>query len=288
MTLIVPSFTIPAATPNPNKALITDAEWWYWLQLHKLEPKSKLGGIYANKSGFHNTAKANAANWPSNYSIRESFNRAAPGDTKARALDWTFPDAQGGNFDTIAKYTQRLFKSALDPNDPRLDLILFEFYGNSDHDREVEGYNEYRETRESSDPTHLWHLHKSFRGDKCGDFWGMWALLTVEMGASTAEWRASLPSAPKPPATPPVNNLPKPGLPVYKLGARTLEHKSPNMKGTDVLFVQTYAGGKKYFGDLDGIAGEKFDAGVKRYQGIRGLKRDGIVGDRTWAAMGIR
>lgn len=294
MTLVVPSFTLEKANPNPS--YITDAEWWLWLQIKKLEPKvSEFGGIYANKRGFHNTGAANLANWPTNYSIRDSVNRSGPGWTKASALDWTFDDAQHGNFSTINKYTQRLFKSALDQNDPRLDLILFEFYGNSDADREVEGYDELHEKRVSSDPSHLWHLHFSFLRSKCGDFWSMWALLTVLMGAPVAEWKASLPAtAPKPPTTKPT---PKPtaGLPRHELGSRVLRYRdergrplSTPMRGTDVLYVQTFCGGEAHFGKLDGIVGAKFEAGVKRYQRIVGLKEDGIVGPKTWAKMGIR
>lgn len=290
MTLTVPSFTIPATTPNPNPSRITDAEWWFWLQVQKLAPTvSEYGGHYARKKGFHSDGQYNLDNYPLNYSIRDGVNKTGPWWlSKSSAFDWTFDDAQHGDFKSIAHFTQLLFKSALDPNDPRLDLILFEFYGNADSDSTVEGYDEFKEQRVSSDPSHLWHLHFSFLRSKCGDFWSMWALVSVLMGASVAEWRATLPTAPKPAPKP---TAPKPpastGLPVYKLGARVLENKTPNMKGTDVLYVQTFCGGSKYFGTLDGVAGDKFEAGVKRYQGIRGLKQDGVVGPKTWAAMGI-
>ncbi|HEX7040598.1 MAG TPA: hypothetical protein VF202_10815, partial [Trueperaceae bacterium] len=138
MVLTRPDFRLD----TPNKlSHVTDAEWWMWLRLNELEPTTKLGGIYANKSGFHNTGNANEARWPGNYSIRINRNRRGPWwRNYASALDWTFPDAQRGDYKRISKYTSRLMKSALDANDPRLDMILFEFYGQSDTDKQVEGY----------------------------------------------------------------------------------------------------------------------------------------------------
>lgn len=180
-------------TPNPNPQYITDAEWWFWEQLHELEPDSELGGIYADKSGYHTTGEANERKWPGNYSIRDAADRRGPWwRTKASALDWTFPDAQRGRYTRIGRYTSRLMASAKDPNDPRLDMVLREFYGQDDNDRIVEGYDERHEELVSSDPSHLWHIHFSFIRSKCGDFWAMWALLTVLMGWTVAQWRDSL------------------------------------------------------------------------------------------------
>lgn len=270
MTLTKPDFRL--STKNPNPALITDAEHWLRERLEELEPASQHGGTYANKPGFHNTGKANK---PTNYSVRDKVNQSGPGWTHASAIDWTFPDAQRGDFKTIDKYTSRLWKSAHDANDPRLDLILFEFYGQADSDRAVEGYNEYREDEVTSDPSHLWHIHMSFIRSRCGDFWSMWALLTVLMGWSVAQWRASLPSAP--PATPP---KPKPptGLPNHRDGSRT-NSKDENNHGTDVATLQRFIGRVT----ADGRFGPATEKRVKEYQRMRGLKADGIAGPKTWA-----
>jgi len=252
--------------PNPYSGTTTDQAWWLWLQCQKLEPKSKLGGFYADKSGFHNTGPNNKKKWPGNYSIRDKINQSGPGWTKSSAFDWTFPDAQGGNFGTIDKYTSRLWKSSHDKNDPRLDMILFEFYGNKDEDRDVDGYNEYREENVTSDSSHLWHLHFSFIRSKLGDWWGMWALYTVLAGWTVAQWRASLPAtAPKPPAKP-VTSTPS-GLPNHKPGSRTLSYDpdEPLMKGTDVLVLQKFIG-EKYCGEADGIYGRNTKSGVLWYQ----------------------
>lgn len=182
---------------NPNPALITDAEWWLWLKLHELEPTSQLGGIYANKSGFHNQGSAledhGEGNSQTDYSIRHGINRTGTWwKTKASALDWTFPEAHNGNYARIDKYTSRLLASALDANDARLDLILFEFLGQADNDTVAEGYNEYQEYFRTPDSSHLWHIHFSFLRSKCGDFMSMYALLTVIWGWTVAQWRESL------------------------------------------------------------------------------------------------
>ncbi len=84
---------------NPNPARITDAMWWLWEQLHALEPRDgALGGIYANKPGYHNTRNANKA---TNYSVRDAVDKRGPGD-KAAAIDWTFRSAQRGDYRTFA------------------------------------------------------------------------------------------------------------------------------------------------------------------------------------------
>jgi peptidoglycan hydrolase-like protein with peptidoglycan-binding domain len=262
------------ARPVPTRE-ITPAEWWLWLHLQALERKTKLGGILARKSGYHAPGSYNLKHFPKNYSIRDAPDRTGPWwKDFASALDWTFPTAQAGDFALIDRYTSRLLKSAQDAKDPRLDMVLVEFYGQADNDRAVEGWDERDEHAATSDSSHLWHIHMSFIRSECGDFWGMWALLTVLMGWSVAAWRASLPAAPKPPVVKP---KPTPaGLPKVTLGSRTLELKSPQMKGTDVVLLQKWVGAP-----ADGIFGPATKEKVKRYQGIRGLTRDGIAGPKT-------
>lgn len=286
MTLTRPDFKL--SSPNPNRARTTDAEWWLWLRLHELEPKTQLGGIFAAKKGFHSHGQWNLDNHPGDYSIRDAINKTGPWwKSKSSALDWTFPTAQAGNYALIDKYTSRLVASALSKTDPRLDMILFEFYGQADSDRQVEGYDEYHERSVTSDSSHLWHIHLSFRRSDCGDYWGMWALLTVLMGWSVAKWRASLPKPPVPIPAPPAPK-PTPGgkLPIHANGSRELSLKTPNMTGTDVLFVQKWVGPKA--GAADGAFGPTTKAGVIWYQRMRSIPADGIIGPRTWAAMGVR
>lgn len=285
--LMKPDFTL--RQPNPNPDDIPNPVWWLWLTFDQLHPDVQLGGVVANKSGFHSSGKRNKANWPNNYSIRDKINQSGPGWDKASALDLTFPDAQRGDYRSISKYTSRLVKSALDKADPRLDMILFEFYGQADSDRAVEGYNEYREEAVTSDDSHLWHIHLSFVRSKVGDWWGMWALYTVLAGFTVSQWLASLPKdAPQPPTTTP---KPPAGGTKHAPGSRLLRYAGGDpskwLRGEDVEYVQRWIGTKR-MGPADGVAGPKFESGVRWYQGMRGIKQDGLVGPATWAQMSVK
>ncbi|XTZ13869.1 peptidoglycan-binding protein [Micromonospora echinospora] len=83
----------------------------------------------------------------------------------------------------------------------------------------------------------------------------------------------------KPPTTPP------PAPPSSrKAGSRELRRGS---EGADVEFLQRWIG-SAWCGPADGDFGERTLAGVKRYQRMKGLKVDGIVGRNTWRAMGVK
>jgi hypothetical protein len=71
-------------------------------------------------------------------------------------------------------------------------------------------------------------------------------------------------------------------LPQHPLGKRTLKLQQPNMRGTDAAFVQRFVGAPDN-GNYDLMT----VARVKRYQGIVGLPRNGIVGPPTWQAMRV-
>ena len=171
----------PRAAPtgaNPNPSRITDAMWWLWQQLQLLEPSSQLGGIYANKPGYHN-ARSNLPAW--DYSVCDNPpDWGGPGD-KAAAIDWTFPNAQGGDYSTIAKYTKRLFASAQDPGDDRLDGWR-EFYGQADDDSYVEGWDIRWGEAATSDSSHLWHIHLSENRDQTESYDNKKKLLSVLRG----------------------------------------------------------------------------------------------------------
>lgn len=169
---------------NPNPSRITDEMWWLWQQLLALEPSSKLGGIYANKPGYHNCR----GNLPqSDYSVCDDPpDQGGPPD-KAAAIDWTFPDAQAGNYSTIAKYTNRLLASAKDPDDTRLNGWR-EFYGNADDDSYVEGWDCRYGVAATSDSSHLWHIHISENRDQTKSQKNKEALLSVLKGETFAQW----------------------------------------------------------------------------------------------------
>lgn len=192
MVLTHPDFTV--LRPAGLSPWITDAMWWFWLRLQELEPTSQLGGIAAAKRGFHSSGQYNLNNYPGDYSIRDPANRRGAWRTTCAALDWTFPEAHQRDYRRIAFYMQRLLASARDPNDPRLD-VLFEFFGQADTDDHVEGWNEYQDRDATSDPSHWFHIHFSALREYCDNFWAMWQILTVLMGWTVAQWRASLPGA---------------------------------------------------------------------------------------------
>lgn len=168
-------------------AYTTQAMWDFWLALKSLEPASQLGGTFAAKSGYHNTRSGNQKSWPNDYSIRDAVDKLGPSD-KAAALDWTFPDAQAGNYSTISKYCQRLMASSKDHEDPRLDGMR-EWYGQTDSDREVEGWDTRYYRPATSDSSHLWHIHFSFTRRDVDNSQIYADILSVLMGETLAQWR---------------------------------------------------------------------------------------------------
>lgn len=168
---------------NPNPTYITDAMWTLWLTVEGIIPGVRLGGIYANKSGYHNTVNSNKKSWPGNYSIQLYLDLTEP-DNKARAIDLTMDNEQ------MVQRTGYLQKSALDPQDTRLACVR-EFYGTL-NTTSVYGLikdNEGGPWRfASSDSSHLWHIHIS----TFTTFVALWsqlsAIASVLSGQSYADW----------------------------------------------------------------------------------------------------
>lgn len=167
---------------NPNPSRISDAMWAFWLAFKALEPTVQLGGIYAAKPGYHNVRDALPR---SDYSVQLDLDRQGPGD-KAAAIDLTFPDAQAGDYATIAKYSARLLASGRDPDDER-GSYLREFYGNADLDSEVEGWDFQRVGPATSDDSHLWHIHLSFMRAYLDDPAAFAAVLSILQGSDSRE-----------------------------------------------------------------------------------------------------
>lgn len=92
-----------------------------------------------------------------------------------------------------------------------------------------------------------------------------------------------------PPPKPPKPPTPKPPVPkpVHAPGTRALKNANPDMTGADVVFVQQFIGPAKC-GRPDGSYGAQTAAGVRWYQGMRGIHVDGICGPATWAQMGVK
>lgn len=274
-----PAFDFALRSPNPNRSRITDAMWWLWLGLDSFEPEdTELGGIFANKSGFHNTRANNDAYWPGNYSVRDAIDRQGPAD-KAAAIDWTFRSAQRGDYTNISKYFAR-FVNAAKANDPRLRGWK-EGFGQADRDSEVEGWDIRKNCPSSSDSSHLWHIHLSETRAHTESFWNKAALLSVLSGESLADYLArggQLVGT----VTQPPNPQPSTPLPNYALGSRNLVE---GMRGTDVKEMQGLLCARGRIVVTDGEFGPKTRAAVVDFQGARWLDRDGEVGPKTLGAL---
>lgn len=168
---------------NPDPARITDEMWRLWEE--RPNPAWKLGGIYANKKGYHNTVQTNLAKWPNNYSVRLVLDLGNTNRDKARAIDLTMTESE------MIKWTRRMKLAALDPIDTRLDCIR-EFYGTLDG-KTVYGLikdsigGDWRES--TADLTHLWHGHVSIFTTFVTHWPSLSRLLSVWRGESFVVWR---------------------------------------------------------------------------------------------------
>jgi len=170
--------------PNPNPASISAPMWRFWCEFKAFEPNVLLGGIYANKPGYHNKRNALPAG---DYSVRYKLDKAGPAD-KAAAIDLTFPTAQRGSYTLIARYAARLLNSGRDMKDERGNYLR-EFYGQSDGDTQVEGWDFQALINVSSDSSHLWHIHLSFMRAYLNDWKAFDAVLSILKGETVAAWR---------------------------------------------------------------------------------------------------
>jgi hypothetical protein len=164
---------------NPNPSRITAALWRFWEECDALIPGVLLGGIYANKSGYHNTRAANLASWPTNYSIRFPLDLERGPADKARAIDLTMSAAN------MKLYTSRLVAAA-DRNDPRMRPVR-SFYGTVDGVNVVgrirdDDTGPYRKA--TSDVSHTWHDHISFWCAYCADWTALAGVLSVLAGTT--------------------------------------------------------------------------------------------------------
>lgn len=172
-----------------KEANLSGIEDIFWPEFKKIEPTVQLGGIYANKRGYHNKRQ----NLPmpgdsTDYSVNQfAVDREGPAD-EASAIDLTFPDAHSGDYKTISKYSKRLY-AARNEGDERTKYIR-EFFGNIDDDRQVEGWDFSKNRASTSDTSHLWHIHLSFHRKYINSTTAMRAVLSILRGESLEVWRA--------------------------------------------------------------------------------------------------
>jgi len=170
-------------SPNPNPGYITDEMWNLWLTVEGIIPGVRLGGIYAYKSGYHNTVNSNKKSWPNDYSIRLALDLTQP-DNKARAIDLTMDNRQ------MVLRTSLLQQSALDPVDSRLRCVR-EFYGTLNT---TSVYGLIKDNEEgpwrfaSSDASHLWHIHISIFTTYVDVSAVLAGIVSVLSGQTYADW----------------------------------------------------------------------------------------------------
>lgn len=112
-------------------------------------PSAQLGGIYGTKPGYHN---CRAALPSSDYSVQIPPDKQ--GDPQAgSALDITYGRAEDQH-----AASKRLLNAK---NDPRTECLR-EFFGSTDGVN-VCGWDFYGGYPVTSDDSHLWHVHLSFR-----------------------------------------------------------------------------------------------------------------------------
>ncbi len=174
---------------NPNPSLITPALWYFAEQCLAMQPGTQNGGIVAtNQGGYHNTRNNLINQGRSNdYSIRQSPDKGGPGD-KCAAFDWTFPDAQNGQYGTIIKYGARV-RDTWSTRDPRA-FGFREVLIQADWDNDAEGYDFYFGTIRTPDDSHLWHGHFSVLRAYLNDYAAMNGMLSILAGESLETWRA--------------------------------------------------------------------------------------------------
>lgn len=179
--------------PSKKPAYTSEATWWLVQQLQQLEPGSSFGGTYANKRGYHNIRKQLPS---TDYSVQLEADKQGRDDLSA-AIDWTFPDAQEADYDTIIVYSDRLLRSGLNLDDTRLDGWR-EFYGQADLDRYIEGYDFQLGERATADKSHLWHIHLSELRENTESFENKEKLLAVLKGESLTPDKPSVVEADMP------------------------------------------------------------------------------------------
>ena len=165
---------------------MTAIESVLWPAMKRLEPESKLSGILVRKPGYHNSRDALPSD---DYSVAQfAVDRQGPA-SEGSAIDWTFPDAQAGDYRTIAKYSKRLMAAGIN-NDPRT-VFMREFFGNTDSDNEVEGWDFTKHRSSTSNKSHLWHIHISVHRKYINVPSAMLAIVAILEGAPVrvVEWQ---------------------------------------------------------------------------------------------------
>lgn len=269
---------------TPPNAYTTAPLWDLWLGADNAIKSARFGGIYANKSGYHNTRNAHFSEagrergWDDNYSVQLSLDKQGPGD-KAAALDLTLSDAD------MKTYTKRL-KQAMESGDPRMGSVK-EFYGTLDGNV-VYGLGKKSRSgtpyKTSADSSHLWHIHLSFFRADVADRGRVLDVLGVLTGAVK-------PTVPTVPTNPPQPSTGVDWTQELIMSLPTIKDNSAPTGAKKLAQSALAARGfppKNTFdskGRPDGSWGPGSVASTKDFQRAKGLVPDGIPGPKTWTRL---
>lgn len=151
----------------------------------RLEPGTQDGGIAPgdpNQGGYHNSReKLLALGKTGDYSLRHPWDKRG-NPSRARAFDWTFPDAQAGRYGTIRKYGNRV-RDAFHRRDPRLTgwrEVLIRT------DQGIQGFDCVEWFIRTPDATHGWHGHFSAMNEFVDEGWLYDNMISVLSGEDAA------------------------------------------------------------------------------------------------------
>lgn len=182
---------------NPNPTRISAPMWRFWEEFSAFEDDAELGGIYADKTGYHNYRDALSS---TDYSVEEVANDRKGSGKYADGIDLTL------NESNMKKYSNRL-KTAYKSKDKRLFIngepATREFIGTIDGDTVYcymltggipQGVGSDSGEDWGRDSSHLWHIHISIIR-KFGDNWQIFSgLLSILKGEPYDDWEYAMPT----------------------------------------------------------------------------------------------
>ena len=134
---------------------------------------AKLGGIYANKPGYHNCRSQCSS---SDYSVQKDYDKKG-NSSASGALDLTLGDAD------MKKMTQRLIDACKAGGNSGKLRALREFFGTT-NGYDVTGMDVPGCYWVSSDDSHLWHIHMSSKRQYADDHAAWQDVAAVLLGTS--------------------------------------------------------------------------------------------------------
>ncbi|MFG1602837.1 peptidoglycan-binding protein [Actinoplanes sp. NPDC049265] len=190
---------------NPSPTRISSAMWELWLKFKAFESKVKLGGIYADKPGYHNAREHLSSH---DYSVEEVANDREGSAKLASAIDLTLPAAE------MRKYSKRL-DDAMKAKDGRLYIngepIVREYIGTLDSRTvrcymltggKAQGVGADSGPDSGRDRSHLGHIHISFIRKFAASADAIGRILSILKGETIADWQKATGGKPSgPPAS---------------------------------------------------------------------------------------